>query len=207
MPYTNRIIATVTCPGVSIKEIQVIGPYGLTTQSEVQISATQWYIDFSWSPDNTQTGSNLICYLATDSNDMSSVLNCIRAVVMPTIPKPISATPIGLLTSTYLLGVGGLLSFQLNFDTSITRPTINGYIRIVHSNGTVMASVNTKDASKVSFSSTSLSFKLPIYTFPPGDYRAELSNNIIYEYQTVPTPCSGSTASYSWNFTIPTSSL
>ena len=60
-----------------------MGPFGLTYTQVLPLpgGTNQYYADMTWSPDSTQTGGNIICNIATDSNKMSSALSCFSVLV------------------------------------------------------------------------------------------------------------------------------
>lgn len=203
----GTITGTVGCPGSSITEIQVIGPYGLLSTPMAQSSSIQWYINYTWTPDGSQTGANMLCYLATDSNNLSSKLSCTVLIANMPVPKLTWASPNGTLNSSYLLGVGGYLTFTVNYNMNVTRPPNNGILTIVNRNGTVMATINTKNTSQVTFNGNSFSFKLPTYYFPPGTYDVFFNNSVTTETQKLPTLCAESSSIFLWNFTVPSTNL
>ena len=58
----------VTCIYDRISEVVTISPFGLTKSTLNQgSSSSQWYVDVSWTPDESQSGANLFCYAAVDS--------------------------------------------------------------------------------------------------------------------------------------------
>jgi hypothetical protein len=101
-----------------------VGPFGLksTIDKPLTGSADQWYTDIEWTPDESQSGGNLICTLATDNNQMSSDLSCITVIVGVSSPRQLNNTvsPTGTLTSSYLLGVNGVMNFQISFSSVVT---------------------------------------------------------------------------------------
>ena len=61
-------IQKVTCIYDRISEIVTMSPFGLTKSTLNQgTSSSQWYVDVSWTPDESQSGPNLFCYAAVDS--------------------------------------------------------------------------------------------------------------------------------------------
>eukprot|EP00731_Ephydatia_muelleri_P017140 Em0010g238a len=65
--WTQTIVATST-NGFRISEIITASPAGLQMSNLTQIgNSLQWYINVSWTPDNTQIGPNIFCYAAVDN--------------------------------------------------------------------------------------------------------------------------------------------
>eukprot|EP00731_Ephydatia_muelleri_P027918 Em0019g791a len=69
---------TAQTSGPMILEIVTMSPFGLTKSSLNQgASSSQWYIDVSWTPDETQSGPHLFCFSAVDSERRMSKYKCL----------------------------------------------------------------------------------------------------------------------------------
>ncbi len=215
--FKNRVIAEATCSGGEIKEIQVVGPFGLrfSTISPVNGTTDRWYSDITWTPDASQYGGgNIICVLATDDNNMSSELSCFTIVVGTALPLAVlntSTSPTGILSSSYLLGENGFMMFQFSFSAPVKRPTKKSYIRINLNNGTEVAKVDASNSSQTIFNDTTVYFSFPVYSFRPGNYYVTFDEGCGVGQRTDQKYCDpGSTQvteTTFWTFTVPYSSL
>ena len=103
------IIAQTSCNGSSITEIEVVGPAGLT-QGPLTLVNNQTtgaaYSAVTWFPSSNQTGQNIICAVATDSNSLTSLVSCYTILVGVDLPTAIAAAPTGAIAtnSNYYLG-------------------------------------------------------------------------------------------------------
>jgi hypothetical protein len=204
------------CPGSRIKEIQVVGPFGLRSSISAALpgSSDQWYSDIVWTPDESQIGGNLICTLATDNDQMSSDLSCITVIVGVTSPRQLNntASPTGTLTSSYLLGVNGVMNFQISFSSVVTRPVKNVFIRVNLVNGTEVAKFDASNSSQVTFvNSTIISFSFPVYSFIPGSYYVTFDQGVGVGQRELPQYCDPESNqildSTFWTFIVPQSTL
>ena len=117
--FTTRLTADSGSSSVSIREIQTASPRGLTKSSVRRISGTNnYYVDITWRPDSSQNGqTHSFCYAAVNSGGISSNQICIQimAGAVPPVPARLVLQP----TS---------VSYRVNFDQDIQRPTTRAYI-------------------------------------------------------------------------------
>lgn len=209
--FFTQFIAKIENPGVSYVTNFIITTSAaatLTPSTYLNSTLTTWTRNMTWLTSGQDIGVYLVTVTVTDNLNQVQQLVFNLSVVNP-YPNPITANPVGLLNSTYLLGVGGYLNFQVNFVLNVSRPTIDAYTYIYNVNGTEVAKVNSKNTSEVKFLGQSFLFKFPTYYFQPGTYYLKIDQAVTLESQMVTQRCTAQIVQniFTFNFTVPPSAL
>ena len=171
--HSELIVAEVGCASVKISTIQVIGPTG-TSQSTVAsyngISG-QYYVTMYWTPVASQVGPNVICSTAIDNTYLNSAVTCftLLAGIDPPALLNQTGTPSGLLSAATLAGNNGVITWSVQFNMNVTRPTLSTYISLYSSNGTLIFQMDASVFPTITYYGDTLSFQTG-NSFSSGTY-------------------------------------
>ena len=183
-------IAQSNCVGISISEILVTGPYGLqSTQAEqVPGMANQAFTNITWDSTGYYTNVTMICTLAIDSNDASSVLSCVTVLIDFEFPVVLNNTlaPTGTLQINF---IGETITFRSSFNLHIIRPNFQTFINIFYSNGIKLISFDCSNSSQVSYSTYGVLFKLPTKNLQRSSYYITFDEGVGVIYNIMKTGC------------------
>ena len=164
--FTYQLVALSYCFNVSITSIHVIAPIG-AIKSEVQ-RVSPWRLKYhthvTWTPTvDQQNDTHLLCFMAVNSDNLTSNQSCVRlaAGYHPPKPLPASATP------NHQLVYPSNIILQIMFDRRIQRPSSSASFKFYRS-GEVMYQIDTSSSLEVNFNGPSLTI-IPNYTFTEGN--------------------------------------
>ena len=162
--YTEQLIANPGCSNVSITSIQIIAPIG-TNKGELQrLQGTDnYFTNISWMPTaNQQNDTHLVCYIAVNSENLTSEQSCIKLAAGYHPPSPLreSATP------NHQLVYPSNNTLQIMFDRKIQSPSTPAFIRFYKSRE-VVYQIDTSSSLEVNFDGPNLTI-VPNYTFTEG---------------------------------------
>ena len=210
------IKATAGCPSVTVTEITITGPTGLTYTETTPVAGTtnQYSSTLTWTPSMSQLDEQIICATAMDDSPLSSDVSCVTVLVYKvpnTLDPPAlltgSVTPSGVLTTT------STQIFQVQVNKPVTRPTRAAYIYIKAFNGTQYLRFDMTNSSAVSIAVNSttnystVSFSVPLNTITAGSYYVAFDNPfaisaVKYSKYCTQIEVSGADDPGFWNFTI-----
>ena len=159
--YMEQITANSGCSNISITSIQIIAPIGASKGILQQIAGTNnYYVIISWTPTaNQQNNTHILCYIAVNSEGLTSEQSCIKLAAGYHPPSPLreSATP------NHQLVYPSNNTLQIMFDRKIQRPSTSAFIRFYKS-GEVVYQIDTSSSLEVNFDGPNLTI-VPNYTF------------------------------------------
>ena len=181
-----QVIAQANCPDASITNIRLVGPIGIS-QTAVEVydaSLNQYSINVTWTPNIDNMGANILCAQATDSVFLTSSLSCYKILVNVSSPVPIVNTnmPRGILSAGVLAGVGGFISFTVNFNIPIVLPTSPAFIRFLSATTNAQyLSIDSRTA--VITNNITLTFKIPVGSLGSGAYYITFDYGVVLNTQ------------------------
>ena len=159
--YTQQLIASSGCSNISITSIQIIAPISATKGELQHITGTDnYYTNITWMPTaNQQNDTHFLCYIAVNSENLTSEQSCIKLAAGYYPPAPLfeSATPY----HQFIYPSNNTL--QIMFDRKIQRPSTAAFIRFYKS-GEVAYEINTLSSLEVNFNGPNLTI-VPNYMF------------------------------------------
>ena len=148
--FTTQLTATSHSSTVSIAEIQTISPIGTNRGTLQDIQGTNnFYVDISWSPTTSQLNQvHIFCYTALNSVGAASVQICIDLAAGFNSPTPYPGLPMPNLN----IDVSNV-TFQINFDESIQRPSSTVFMIFYEFQSDIeVYRIDTSSSSEVLFS-------------------------------------------------------
>ena len=201
----NRFFATVGYPGASyISNILITVPNIIGYSPIIQNTSNfTSFKDVYWN--SSDNGPYLINATAIDNLNQQQTISFNLTACCSKDPdlKKSSGNPSNTLTSSFLLGSNGFMTFSVSFNSSVFRPKILTYIRIYNLNGTVSYKLDCSSSGFVFYIKNSMYFQIPVNTFPPDTYYIffdEGTGNINSTCQSKSTAVSDS---FFWRFTVP----
>lgn len=141
--YEATIAASVES-SKSITEIKTVSPLGLIKSPLIQINATTWQVNITWSPTATNDTTNVFCFTASDTSGQQSEKRCITLVSGVSRPQFIDG---------YQMPAGLVSPDQRQWSIPVDMPLIRGlqysYIRLYSRNGTLLEIIDASDSYKV----------------------------------------------------------
>ena len=162
--FTIRLTATSGCSNVAITSIKVIVPAGASKGGLWHSPGTNnYYRDVTWKPTaNQQNNTHFLCYVAINSENVTSEQYCIKLAVgyyTPT-PLPESATP----NHQFIHTSNNIL--QIMFNRKIQRPSTSAYIKFYKSRQ-LLYQIDTSSSQEVKINGQNLII-IPNYVFVEG---------------------------------------
>lgn len=173
--FKTRIVGQLGCSSAMFKEFPTVGPQGISTTIEKLIpgsSPSQYYKDLSWTPSNSQYGPNFICSSIGDSTCLYSKNYCFTLLAGIVAPVLVNNTCKPVNYNSNLVTSSQVLSWSVDFNTIVVRPSFSTFIRYYH-NGTQVFAIDVSSSSSVTYSNQSTYTKLlwtTTYNLPNGEY-------------------------------------
>ena len=163
--YIGELIAYSGCLNVSIAAIEIIAPIGARKGKLQRIVGTDnYYTNITWMPTaNQQNDTHFLCYIAVNSEKLTSEQSCIKLTVGCHPPSPLceSATP------NHQLVYPSNNTLQIMFDRKIQRPLTSAFIRF-YELGEVVYQIDASSSLEVNFDGLGLTI-VPNYAFTQGN--------------------------------------
>ncbi|XP_053382685.1 uncharacterized protein LOC123560350 [Mercenaria mercenaria] len=144
----TAIVARVADPDRRISEIKTISPLGMTKSHLYNVSATDWRMNVTWSPENRDV-SNIFCFSAveslmgTESNQRCVTL--LAGVASPALQKD-SQVPANKVYPSRR-------QWSISADINIMRATRPTYIRLYNRSGHQQEQIDASDSYSVTIDS------------------------------------------------------
>ena len=164
--FTTQILADSHTSDTSISEIVTVSPSGTIKGDLNQITDSNlYYVNISWTPSIAQQGqTHVLCYIAINSDGLSSEQICIKLSVgiLPPEPNATSLSP----ASNSLVDATANATWSIQFNKDIQRPSVSSFIKFHNAtNDEVVHKIDTSSSSEVNFESDELiispNFALP----------------------------------------------
>jgi hypothetical protein len=186
----SNITAQANCPSTTISEFLAVGPYGLKYSNLLSVpgSLSQSYINVNWDSISSVRDVTMICTIATDSNDLSSIISCITILINFVFPMPLNNTIAP--TGTLQLNLQGkAISFRALFNLPMLRPNFQTFINIFYKNGKKLISFDCSDPTKVSYTTNGIIFKLQTANLQRSSYYITFDEGVGVIYNIKKTGC------------------
>ena len=197
----ERIVAKAGCAGVSITEIQILGPAGNTFSNLAQVGGTtdQWFVTVRWTSTAAQAGPNIICAKTSDNAFMASNMHCFTVQVGTNGPSLNSATktPTGTITQS----TSTPLSWYIEFDQAVDKPTTSSFINFYKSPSTLLFKIDVALFPNVVYGNYSVTFE-SYYQFDDGSYYITFDSGIGLGKASCKAASNAETSSSFWTFNI-----
>lgn len=172
--FTKQIIANSGCPNVAITSIQVFAPTGTSKGELHRIESTnKYYINITWMPTQDQHNmTHLLCFVAVNSEGLTSEQSCIRVAVeyYPPMPLPKSAIP------NHQLFYSSDIVLNIMFDTVIQCPATSAFVRFFKL-GEEVHSIDVL-SPEVTYNGSRLTI-VPDHTLPEGSLYVSLDEGVV----------------------------
>ena len=172
--FTKQIIANSGCPNVAITSIQVFAPTGTSKGELHHIEGTNnYYINITWMPTEDQHNiTHLLCFVAVNSENLTSEQSCIRVAVeyYPPMPLPNSATP------NHQLIYSSDVTLNIMFDVIIQCPAASAFVRFFKL-GEEVHSIDIL-SPEVTYNRSRLTIA-PDHTFPEGSLYVNIDEGVV----------------------------
>ena len=147
--------------------------------SRVAGTTDQWELTVYWTPTAAQTGQNIMCAKANDNVMLTSDLHCFTLLAGIYPPKLVSSSksPSGTLTAAQLAGVNSLITWSIDFDQPISKPSSSAYINFHEASGSILFKIDVSIFPTVTISSNNVTLQ-----FQTGNNFADGSYYITFDY-------------------------
>ncbi|XP_060556057.1 deleted in malignant brain tumors 1 protein-like isoform X2 [Ruditapes philippinarum] len=154
--FETTITAHIDGYNRSIAEIKTVSPLGMVKSPLMQINASTWQINVTWTPTAINDTSNVFCFTATDTTGQQSDKRCITLLSGVSRPQFVygSQGPTGLVSPDQRL-------WSIRVDRQFTRGSSGHYIRLYSERGSLLENIAASDRSRVSINgfNNSLEFR------------------------------------------------
>lgn len=180
----------------------MLGSYGMFFSQMAAVAGTtdKYSVTLNWTPTDAQFGPNLVCARAVDSTYLSSDFYCFTLLAGFESPSVVagSGSPSGALSDATLAGNNGRITWTVQFNMVVSRPTKSRYIIFYHSNGIEAFRIDVSDAANAVYNADWVSFETD--NAFSGSYYIVVG----YGVGVLPVYCNPeSDAENSWNFSAP----
>lgn len=206
--FNTNIVAKVDVPGVAyITDIIVAAPNGSLISSIYLLNLTSglWMRNLTWTP--LSLGLSFICAIAYDNFNQTGGQSCFSLSVdtkksYPPYLMSYTAYPIGNASSDFLIGNNGFMTFKINFNVVVQRPTQSAFIRIYNSNNTQVLAYDCRNSGFVYYIDSYLYFDVYVNTFQPDWYYVTFDQGVGVGYGYCSWLSPAVLNSTFWNFTV-----
>ena len=149
--YTGILVARSSGPDAHIVDITTQSPSGMKKSPLMNgFGDNERHVNVTWSPTESQAGTNLFCFVAVENTTASSDQSCVYLAVgnYPPRLKLGSMTPTGLISRDHS-------TWLVEFDQATARPSKSAYIRFHDKRGNEIFSIDSATDPSVIFTSSS----------------------------------------------------
>ena len=159
--FTKQLIANSNCLNVTITSFKVLAPTGMSKGEVEHIPGTNnYYTNITWVPTaNQQNDTHLLCFIAVNSENRTSLQSCIKVAAGYQSPRPIPefATP------NRQFVYPSIDTLQIMFDRRIQRPSTSSFIQF-YASGEMVHQIDASISQEVNFNGRNLTI-VPNYAF------------------------------------------
>lgn len=196
-------------PGVTyVVDISINTPTTSTLSPLIYLNDTlnTWIKNFSWLPTASDIGFYPIIANVTDNLNQKAYIGLNLSIVpFPTDPDIAQSTgsPSSVLTETFLSGSNGFMTFHIDFNSKVKRPTKQTYFHIFNSYGVEVLTFDASRSGFVYYIDNKMFFDIPVNTFPTGGYYITFDEGVGVSYGYCKPLSTAVTSNAFWAFSIP----